>query len=68
MSKKLKERIKSASAKEKRTMANWCAFHLERIIDEMDAMAASKTPALPTTTDLHALGAPERGRSARMKA
>ena len=37
MSKDLKARIKQAADKEKRPMANWCAFHLERLLDQMDA-------------------------------
>ena len=42
MSKDLKERIRAAAEKEKRPMANWCAFHLERLLDEMDAASGEK--------------------------
>jgi len=41
MSKDLKERIRAAASKEKRPMANWCAFHLERLLDEMEASSGN---------------------------
>ena len=40
MSKALKARIKAAADKEQRPMANWCSYHLERLLDEMDAAKA----------------------------
>lgn len=67
MSKDLKERIRAAAAKEHRPMANWCAYHLERILDEMDAETASKTAALPAPNPgLQPLEAPKSFPSSRV--
>lgn len=61
MSKGLKARIKAAADKEKRPMANWCAFHLEQLLDEMDA---ERSGNLQEVRSLDAPG--ETGKSATM--
>ena len=47
MPESLKERIRAAAAIEKRTMANWCAYHLERLMNEMEMPGSGSTKSKP---------------------
>jgi hypothetical protein len=40
--KDLKERIRKAADRENRTMANWSAFHLKLVIEQIEAEMKSK--------------------------
>ena len=52
MTKELKARIEKAAGIEKRTMANWAAYQLEKIVTELEAeLAAQATPPLSLVAD-----------------
>lgn len=51
MPKSLKARIKAAATKENRTMANWCVWHLEKLLDEMDSSKGVEVQSLKVAED-----------------
>jgi hypothetical protein len=59
MTKDLKSRIFAAAEREKRSMANFCAFHLEKVVDllddaerqEKEGLGNEEEPILRVATD-----------------
>jgi len=44
MPRELKTRIKALADADKRPMATWCAIHLEKLVEKMEAAASAKPP------------------------
>lgn len=60
MPKSLKARIKAAAAKENRTMANWCVWHLENLLNELESSKDAEVQSLKVAEDATPYRIPKR--------